>query len=1010
MGHPPLILSGRGVTAVLGPTNTGKTHLALERMLAHESGVIGLPLRLLAREVYGRVVEKIGTAHVALITGEERIIPPAARYHVCTVEAMPRQTQAAFVAIDEVQLAADFERGLHFTDRLLHLRGQRETMLLGAATMQAVLEQLLPGLQVHTRPRLSQLVYAGAKKITRLPRRSSIVAFRADEVYAIAELIRRQRGGAAVVMGALSPRTRNAQVALYQSGDVDFLIATDAIGMGLNLDVDHIAFAETRKFDGYQFRALNPAELGQIAGRAGRYLRDGSFGVTGQAAPFDMMLVEQLESHVFDRVERLQWRTNHLDFHSLFSLKRSLETPSPLDGLVKALPGVDARALERLSQDEEIAALANNEKDVHLLWDICALPDYRKIAPAQHVDIIATIYRDLVRFGAVNENYMARQVALSNSLEGEIDTISQRIAQIRTWTYVANRPNWLADPQYWQEKTRQIEDKLSDALHDKLTQRFVDRRTSILMKRLRENVMIEAEISHSGSVLVEGHHVGHLEGFRFSLAKMDDRDGKTMQPGEASPITGNLDVKTVRAAAQKALLPEYEARAERLSLCPNGDLAMASDGLVRWIGQPVASLTRGDDFLRPRVVLLVDEQLTGAALDKVRERIDRFVSYHFGSILKPLFNLVQEDGLSGILKGLAFQLVESQGILLRRDVAEILKNLDQENRASLRRLGVRFGAYHVFIPALIKPAPAQALTLLWALHRGIHDHLGGNEVIQALTTGRTSLLVNTTLNPHLYRLAGYRILGRRAVRIDILEKLADLIRVALAWRPGGVKAGARPAGAYDGRQFLVTPVMMSILGAGHGDMEEILKALGYRYRQIEVQEMVAKIAAMDGLKPTLEVLPVAEPVGPHFADVLPVGEEQPKREQQETKTEQQEKTAQEPQVKTIMLWRIQSRAEQERRAAHRHVQNKAKTAQGRAKEKQHGKAHASNTEEGENKRSLPHQAKRHANDKAKPEKEGREKFAKSSSPLKGKSPQYVKPIDPDSPFAKLAVLRDQLKK
>ncbi|MEN0099713.1 MAG: helicase-related protein, partial [Brucella pseudogrignonensis] len=467
----PLTLSGRGVTAVLGPTNTGKTHLAIERMLSHGSGMIGLPLRLLAREVYNRVVERVGAANVSLITGEEKITPPTSRYSVCTVEAMPRRTDMPFVAIDEVQLAGDLERGHIFTDRILHLRGCQETLLLGAGTMRGILEKLLRGITVVTRPRLSHLTYAGSKKIIRLPNRSAIVAFSAEEVYAIAELIRRQRGGAAVVMGALSPRTRNAQVELYQSGDVDFLVATDAIGMGLNLDVDHVAFAQNRKFDGYQYRDLTPAELGQIAGRAGRHLRDGTFGVTGQVRPLDDEMVERVEAHDFDPVKVMQWRTGRFDFSSLSALRYSLETPTPIEGLTKALPAVDQQALENLSKDEDIVRLANSPARIELLWDTCALPDYRKIAPAQHADIIATIYQDLVRRGSVDEDYMSEQVRRADSTEGEIDTLSHRVAQIRTWTFVSHRPGWLADPTHWQEKTREIEDRLSDALHERLTKR-----------------------------------------------------------------------------------------------------------------------------------------------------------------------------------------------------------------------------------------------------------------------------------------------------------------------------------------------------------------------------------------------------------------------------------------------------------------------------------------------------------------------------------------------------------
>ena len=822
----PLVLSGRDVTAVLGPTNTGKTHLAIERMAAHESGVIGLPLRLLAREVYARMCEKVGAAKVALVTGEEKIQPTSARYTVCTVEAMPRQTDAAFVAIDEVQLAGDLERGHIFTDRILNLRGRQETLLLGAATMQGILQKLLKGVSVVTRPRLSHLAYAGSKKLTRLPRRSAIVAFSADEVYAIAELIRRQQGGAAVVLGALSPRTRNAQVALYQNGDVDYLVATDAIGMGLNLDVDHVAFAQNRKFDGYQFRQLTAAELGQIAGRAGRHLRDGTFGVTSRVDPLDEELVHRIESHDFDPVKVLQWRTADFDFSSLDALRRSIETNAPVEGLTRALPAVDAQALERLAGEGEIRALASGRERVALLWEACALPDYRRIAPAQHADLISSIYIDLARRGHVDENYMAEQVRRADTTEGDIDTLSHRIAEIRTWTFVSNRPGWLADPSHWREKTREIEDRLSDALHERLTKRFVDRRTSVLMRRLRENTMQDAEISASGTVLVEGHHVGELQGFRFT----------------ADPGAGGEDAKAVKAAAQKALAPEFEARAERFAASGNSDIALASDGTLRWIGAPVGTLAAGEDILKPRVILLADEQLTGPARDKVAARAERFVNFQIESLLKPLVDLRNAEQLTGIARGIAFRLVEQLGLVNRRDIAEEMRSLDQEGRAALRRLGVRFGAYHVFIPSLVKPAPAGLITLLWALKNDGKDKMGFGDIVHALASGRTSVVVNQSFDKEFYRLAGYRNLGRRAVRVDILERLADLIRPAVNWKPG---LGARPDGAYDGQVFMVTPPMLSIIGATPDDMEEILKGLGYRAEPKPAEEVKAKLDEID---------------------------------------------------------------------------------------------------------------------------------------------------------------------
>ena len=971
MGKDPLVLSGRDVTAVLGPTNTGKTYLAIERMLAHDSGMIGLPLRLLAREVYNRICEKVGPHQVSLITGEEKIMPIGARYAVCTVEALPRETNVSFVAIDEVQLAGDLERGHIFTDRILHLRGKQETMLLGAATMQGILQKLLRGLTVVSRPRFSQLFYAGSKKITRLPSRSAIVAFSADEVYAIAELIKRQRGGAAVVMGALSPRTRNAQVALYQSGDVDFLVATDAIGMGLNLDVDHVAFAQTRKFDGYHFRDLTPAEMAQIAGRAGRHMRDGTFGVTGRVEQLDKDLVERIESHNFDSVKVLQWRTANLDFSSLDRLSRSLETASPVEGLVRALPAVDAQALDFLSHDSHIARLADCPERVSLLWDTCALPDYRRIAPAQHADIIASIYRDLVKRGAVNENYMAEQVSQADRIDGDIDTLSHRIAQIRTWTFVSHRPGWLTDPQHWQEKTREIEDRLSDALHERLTKRFVDRRTSVLMRRLRENVMMDAEISQNGDVLVEGHHVGKLDGFRFI----------------ADIVGEGADAKALRAAAAKILTMEFEKRADRLAASANGDFAIGSDGIVRWVGQPLASLTATEDILKPRAVLLADEQLTGPARDKVAERVDRFVTYHFETVLKPLFDLVNADALVGITRGLAYQLVEHLGVLPRRDVADDVKNLDQISRAALRRLGTRFGAFHIFLPMMLKPAPAQAVTLLWALKNHGKDLPGYGDVIQILAAGRTSVVVDPSYAPTFYQLAGYRILGRRAVRVDILERLADLIRTAVNWKPDNA---SRPDGAFDGRQFFVTPAMMSILGATADDMEEILKSLGYRAEPIDSSTLAEKLAGFDVAN---EQSTTTDQIETHSAEFVGDGWSSSSAERVEVIQEAEPvgsaagEKVETNEVKTILLWHYQPRHEQHNKRANGAKKNRFDNRQGQSKQRD-------GNQEPQN-RDRPRFNKNRKND---------------SDSKRVKAKPAPKPLDPDSPFAKLAALRDQLKK
>ncbi len=843
----PRSARARTVTAVLGPTNTGKTHMAIERMLANRTGLIGLPLRLLAREVYGKLVERAGKHAVALVTGEEKIVPKHARYWVSTVEAMPRSADVDFVAIDEVQLAGDLERGHVFTDRILNLRGKSETLLLGAATARDLLEKLVPGLIVVSRPRMSLLTYAGSKKLLRLPARTAVVAFSAEEVYGIAELIRRQRGGAAVVMGALSPRTRNAQVELFQSGDVDILVATDAIGMGLNLDVDHVAFAGSRKFDGWQYRGLTAAEFGQIAGRAGRHLRDGTFGVTGRVDPLPEDLVEQLEAHRFNALQRFQWRNPALDFASIAALRRSLDQAPREEGLTRAPEADDQRALDLAVRDADVMRLAQGRERVALLWDVAQVPDYRKIAPANHADLVATLFRFLVEKGTIPSDWFARQLAEADRIDGDIDTLSARIAHVRTWTFVANRPDWLTDPVHWRDKTRAIEDRLSDALHESLTRRFVDRRTSVLMRRLRENAMIEAEISNGGDVIVEGHRVGHLQGFRFV----------------ADASAEGEDARALRNAAAKALAGEIEARAEKLGRGGDGEFALAADGSIRWLGDAVAKLAPGADALKPAVILLADEQLDGPARDKVQARIELWIGAQIANLLKPLIDLRDAADIDGIGKGVAFRVVEALGVIERSQIAEDVKALDQTMRASLRKYGIRFGAYHIFVPALLKPAPSALVARLWALANPDVDTHSAVDLNHLSASGRTSIPVDKTIPKQLYRIAGFRVCGERAVRIDILERLADIIRPLIAWKPLDPTVTPPDGALAGGGAFTVTVAMTSLLGCSGEDFASVLKSLGYRVEKRKITKTVAAPA------------PVAEAAAPVEAAAEAPAEEAP---------------------------------------------------------------------------------------------------------------------------------------
>lgn len=794
------------ITAVLGPTNTGKTHLAIERMMAHSSGMIGLPLRLLAREVYDRVVKIKGARDVALITGEEKIMPPRARYFVCTVEAMPLDRPVEFLCVDEIQLAADRERGHTFTDRLLHARGLSETMVLGSETVRGLIQKLLPDTIFVNRPRFSELAWTGSKKLTRLPRRSAIVAFSADQVYAIAELIRRQRGGAAVVMGALSPRTRNAQVALYQSGDVDFLVATDAVGMGLNMDVDHVAFASTSKFDGLQHRSLKVSEIAQIAGRAGRHMNDGTFGITGDAAMLSDEVIHRVENHEFEAERLLQWRNPNPEFSSITALIKSLEVLPNIPGLVRAGTADDLNALIRMSQNEEVIRLTHGPQAIKRLWEVAQVPDFRKTLTSEHAGLLTRLYLFLAQGdGRIDAKWLQGQLARVDRTDGDIDTLSKRIAHVRTWTYVSNRADWLHDPVHWQELTRAIEDRLSDALHERLTQRFIDRRTSVLMKRLRQKEDLMAAVNSDGEVLVEGEYVGRLQGFVF------------VPDLKAEGVHANV----LRAASEPVIALEVAARAARLNASPDTDIHLSEHGHLMWDGHKIATLKASDTPLSPRVELVAGEELNGVSRENVLARLEAWTKAHFATVLAPLVALRDAEDIEGLGRGLAFRLIENFGSLHRDTVAEDVKALDQAARGQLRKYGVRFGGYSIFMPALLKPAPAHALLILWALTRqNVEDPFEGLPPPPA--PGLTSVPAEPNAPEGFYDALGFRVSGGRAVRIDMLERIADLIRPVIAARH------------YNGG-FIVTPAMMSLVGCSGEEFANLLRGIGYRSRMEKVK-------------------------------------------------------------------------------------------------------------------------------------------------------------------------------
>ncbi|KIL97439.1 ATP-Dependent DNA Helicase [Paramagnetospirillum magnetotacticum MS-1] len=771
------------ILAVLGPTNTGKTHFAMERMLAHASGMIGFPLRLLARENYDRIVKIKGAAQVALITGEEKIIPPHPRWLVCTVESMPLDRRVAFLAVDEIQLCADPERGHIFTDRLLHARGETETLFLGAETIKPLIRRLVPGVEFMSRPRFSQLTHVGAKKLGRLPPRSVLVAFSAAEVYAMAEFVRRSRGGAAVVLGALSPRTRNAQVGMYQAGEVDYIVATDAIGMGLNMDVDHVAFASLRKFDGRSPRPLEPTEIAQIAGRAGRHMNDGTFGTTLDAGTIASEIVEQVENHRFDPLKALYWRNADLRFASPAALLASLDRAPDKVGLLRARDADDQLALAALSQDEEILRLANHPERVRLLWEVCRIPDFRKVMDESHTRLLGRIFRHLAApAGRLPIDWLAENIKRIDRTDGELDAIVQRIAHIRTWTYVSHRADWVPDCAHWQEVTRGVEDRLSDALHQRLTNRFVDKRTAVLVRRMRDDSAMDADIRPEGEVRVEGEFVGRLKGFRF----------------EADKTETGAAARTMLAAATRALGPEVERRLAQALSDPPEAFELGPEGLF-WRGEPLARLSAGSDPLHPKVEPPHGDLLPPLGRERLRNRLNEVVQALLAARLPSLLRLAKAP-LAGAARGLAHQLAEGLGSMPCDE--SLVRTLTKDDSLALARLDVRVGRHGLYIPALFKPKAQGLRALLWSIHAGLPaPEIPGHRPAVMVAPGAPNVF---------YEAVGYGVLGKVAVRRDVAERFAALAR----------------ASAHHGA-FQPSHEMHSALGLGVEATESVLEALGY---------------------------------------------------------------------------------------------------------------------------------------------------------------------------------------
>ena len=789
---PSIEMSKNKITAVLGPTNTGKTYLAIETMLSFDSGMIGFPLRLLAREVYDKIIEKISIDKVALITGEEKIIPANAKYFLCTVESMPINKHLDFVGIDEIQMCADHERGHIFTDRLLNLRGEKLTMLMGSSTIKSIANKLDEDTEFINRERLSQLSYVGHKKISRINRKTAIIAFSTEEVYAIAELVRRQKGGAAIVMGSLSPKTRNAQVQLYQSGDVDFLVATDAIGMGINMDLENVFFSNLKKFDGRKLRRLNMSEIGQIAGRAGRYLNDGNFGITGDCKEISAEEVELLENHKFEEIKMLFWRNSNLNFNNALSLIKSLEEKPNRDWLRKIHECGDEKLLKYFLKDMDGHNIKNNQETLELLWECCQIPDFVKKTYGNHLEVVSKVFSFLNgKDGKITNDYMRLQLIKLDKLEGNVDSLSNRIANVRTWSYVSNKINWVESQSYWIEKTKLLEDRLSDRLHEELTKTFIDKRASVLARGLKQDIEFKTEIMEDNKVIIDEQFIGDLKGLRFEI---DLKAGAL-----------ETDIKSLKKAARQTVGPELQKRIQ--SIIDTGLIEIKDDFKIYWKNFPIAKLIAGKDYLNPDIFLIVDDILENDDKQKLSEFIGNWIKEKIKLVLKSLIDLKNLKESNSSIKALAYQLYENNGVIKREVVAEYLKKLGQDERKILRDLGVKFGRYHVFLFRLLKPEAVSLRTLLWK------NFNQKNLNLTPPTFGLNFLDDKNIRDKHFMLLCGFENFDNYYVRIDILERLFVLIINASPEKDKEIK---------------LVPEMLNLLGCSKENFKKLIEKMNYK--------------------------------------------------------------------------------------------------------------------------------------------------------------------------------------
>ena len=780
------------ITAVLGPTNTGKTFLAIETMLSFDTGMIGFPLRLLAREVYDKVIKKIDPDKVALITGEEKIIPSNAKYFLCTVESMPINKYLDFVGIDEIQMCADQERGHIFTDRLLNLRGEKLTMFMGSNTIKNIINKLDEDTEFINRDRLSKLSFVGHKKISRINRKTAIIAFSTEEVYAIAELVRRQKGGAAIVMGSLSPKTRNAQVNLYQSGDVDFLVATDAIGMGINMDLENVFFSNLRKFDGRKLRKLNLSEMGQIAGRAGRYLNDGNFGITGNCKDISAEEVDLLENHKFEDIKILFWRNSILNFNNAAALIKSLEERPKKEWLRKIHECEDEKVLKYFLNNMERHNIKNNKDTLQLLWECCQIPDFVKKTYGNHIEVVGKVFGFLNGInGKISNDYMRIQLMKLDKLDGNVDSLSNRIANVRTWSYVSNKINWVENQNYWIEKTKLLEDRLSDRLHEELTKTFIDKRASVLARGLKQDMDFKTEIIGDDQVIIDEQFIGNLKGLRF---EMDHKAGAL-----------ETDIKSLKKAARQTVGPELKKRIQLI--IDTGLIEIKDDFKIYWKNFPIAKLLSGKDYLNPEFFVIADDILENSDVQKLSDFIEKWIKEKINFILKSLIDLKNLKESNSSIKALAYQLYENNGVIKRENVSEYLKKLVQEDRKILRDLGVKFGRYHVFLFRLLKPEAVSLRTLLWKnFHQKYFD-------LSPPTFGLNFLDDKNIKNKDFMLLCGFENFDNFFVRIDILERLFVQIINSNSDKEKDIK---------------LIPEMLNLLGCSKENFLKLIEKMNYK--------------------------------------------------------------------------------------------------------------------------------------------------------------------------------------